>query len=74
MKPPCAAGRTTAVGIVHRRRTVKRPVDDVDVYVVLFARMREGVELTDELAMRDVVHGRPVKNVEALARPEAGEL
>ena len=24
--------------------------------------------------MRDVVHGRPVKNVEALANPEALEL
>jgi acetoacetyl-CoA synthetase len=24
-----------------------------------------------ELAVRDVVHGRPVKNVEALANPEA---
>jgi acetoacetyl-CoA synthetase len=27
-----------------------------------------------ELAVRDVVHGRPVKNVEALANPEALEL
>ncbi len=26
-----------------------------------------------ELAVRDVVHGRPVKNVEALANPEALE-
>jgi acetoacetyl-CoA synthetase len=24
-----------------------------------------------ELAVRDVIHGRPVKNVEALANPEA---
>jgi acetoacetyl-CoA synthetase len=27
-----------------------------------------------ELAVRDVVHGRPVKNTEALANPEALEL
>ena len=27
-----------------------------------------------EIAVRDVVHGRPVKNVEALANPEALEL
>jgi acetoacetyl-CoA synthetase len=27
-----------------------------------------------ELAVRDVVHGRPVKNVDALANPEALEL
>ncbi|MFV8819847.1 acetoacetate--CoA ligase [Haliea sp. E17] len=85
---------------------------DNDVRVVLFVRLREGVELTDELAqrirseirsnatprhvpakiiavddiprtrsgkitelaVRDVVHGRPVKNVEALANPEALEL
>jgi acetoacetyl-CoA synthetase len=32
-------------------------------------RTRSG-KLT-ELAVRDVVHGRPVKNVEALANPEA---
>ncbi len=82
---------------------------DHDVRVVLFVRLRPGVELDDalrdtirvkirsgasprhvparivqitdiprtrsgkitELAVRDVVHGRPVKNVEALANPEA---
>ena len=27
-----------------------------------------------ELAVRDVIHGRPVKNVDALANPEALEL
>jgi acetoacetyl-CoA synthetase len=27
-----------------------------------------------ELAVRDVIHGRPVKNTEALANPEALEL
>ena len=82
---------------------------DNDVRVVLFVKMAEGAELTDdlknaikkkvrtectprhvpakivavadiprtrsgkitELAVRDVVHGRPVKNKEALANPEA---
>jgi len=80
-----------------------------DVRIVLFVRLREGVELTDELrdrikrtirehttprhvpakilavddiprtksgklvelAVRNVVHGQPVKNVEALLNPEA---
>lgn len=83
-----------------------------DVRVVLFVRLREGVELDDalrerirrriregctprhvpakivqvrdiprtlsgkitELAVRDVIHGRPVKNTEALANPEALDL
>ena len=27
-----------------------------------------------ELAVREVIHGRPVKNVDALANPEALEL
>ncbi len=85
---------------------------DNDVRVVLFVRLRDGVELTDalqdtirkqirsnctprhvpakivavddiprtksgkitELAVRDVVHGRAVKNKEALANPEALDL
>ena len=85
---------------------------DGDVRVVLFVRLRPGVELSDELvarikkkiregasprhvpaklvavadiprtksgkitelAVRDVVHGRVVKNKEALANPEALEL
>ncbi|OAN50122.1 acetoacetyl-CoA synthetase [Paramagnetospirillum marisnigri] len=85
---------------------------DADVRVVLFVRLRPGVELTPELearikqrirdnttprhvpsrivqvddiprtksgkivelAVRDLVHGRPVKNVEALANPEALDL
>ena len=85
---------------------------DDDVRVVLFVRLAEGVELTEdlqkaiklkirtgcsprhvparivpisdiprtksgkivELAVRDVVHGREVKNKEALANPEALEL
>ena len=82
---------------------------DDDVRVVLFVRLREGLELDEslvahirerirrdasprhvparvvqvqdiprtksgkivELAVREVVHGRPVKNVESLANPEA---
>ncbi len=85
---------------------------DGDVRVVLFVRLAEGVELTEELAkairtkirtgasprhvparivavediprtksgkitelaVRDVVHGRPVKNKEALANPDALDL
>ncbi len=85
---------------------------DHDVRVVLFVRLREGVELDDELVKRiktkirsgatprhvpakvlavadiprtlsgkitelavaDVVHGRPVKNKSALANPEALDL
>jgi acetoacetyl-CoA synthetase len=82
---------------------------DQDVRIVLFVRLREGLQLDEalaerirrkvregasprhvparivqiadiprtrsgkisELAVRDVVHGRPVKNTEALANPEA---
>jgi acetoacetyl-CoA synthetase len=85
---------------------------DDDVRVVLFVRLRDGVELDDdlrerirrtirknttprhvparivqvadiprtisgkivELAVRNVIHGRPVTNVDALANPEALEL
>ena len=85
---------------------------DNDVRVVLFVKLRDGVNLDEdlvkkirgeirthatprhvpakviaiddiprtksgkitELAVRDVVHGRPVKNVQALANPEALEL
>ena len=85
---------------------------DDDVRVVLFVRLREGLELDDELqarirkvirenatprhvparivqvsdiprtisgkivelAVRNVVHGRPVKNVDALANPKALDL
>jgi acetoacetyl-CoA synthetase len=83
-----------------------------DVRVVLFVRLRDGVQLTDalqtqvrqviranttprhvpakiiavsdiprtisgklvELAVRNVVHGKPVKNIDALANPQALEL
>ena len=88
------------------------PEQPTDVRVVLFVRLREGLELDAalidriklhirtnttprhvpakvvrvddiprtksgkivELAVRHVVHGRPVKNIEALANPEALEL
>ena len=84
----------------------------VDIRIVLFVRLREGVRLDDplrdrirrqirehtsphhvpkkiiqvadiprtisgkitELAIRDVIHGRPVKNVDALANPAALDL
>jgi acetoacetyl-CoA synthetase len=87
-------------------------VEGEDVRIVLFVRLRPGLELDDalrerirrcirdnasphhvprrivqvadiprtisgkitELAVRDVVHGRPVKNADALANPEALEL
>jgi len=87
------------------------PERPVDVRVVLFVRLRDGIRLDEaltdkikrwirgnatprhvpakivqvpdiprtksgklvELAVRNVVHGRPVKNVEALANPEALE-
>ncbi len=82
---------------------------DGDVRVVLFVRLRDGLDLDDalvdrvkkriranctprhvpekiiqvadiprtksgkitELAVRDIIHGRPVKNIEALADPDA---
>ena len=85
---------------------------DSDVRVVLFVRLRDGVELDDalqdsirkqiranctprhvpakiiavadiprtksgkitELAVRDIIHGRAIKNKEALANPEALDL
>jgi acetoacetyl-CoA synthetase len=85
------------------------PAKPVDVRIVLFVRLRDGLQLDDalierirrrirenttprhvparvlqvsdiprtksgkivELAVRNIVHGRPVKNVEALANPDA---
>ena len=48
----------------------------VSPYIVLYRldipRTKSG-KIT-ELAVRDVVHGRPVKNAEALANPDALEL
>jgi acetoacetyl-CoA synthetase len=49
-----------------------RHVPDVVLEVADIPRTKSG-KIT-ELAVRDVVHGRPVKNKEALANPEALEL
>ncbi len=94
---------------VEESIVVGQDTGDGDQRVVLFVKLREGVELTDsllssirkrirdnatprhvpaviaqvtdiprtrsgkisEIAVRDVLHGRPVKNTEALANPEA---
>jgi acetoacetyl-CoA synthetase len=91
---------------------IGQQIDEGDVRIVLFVRLRPGLQLDDalrqriasrirthasphhvpkrivqvadiprtisgkitELAVRDVVHGRPVKNTDALANPEALEL
>ncbi len=55
-----------------RTGATPRHVPAVIVTVDDLPRTRSG-KLT-ELAVRDVVHGRPVKNAEALANPEALEL
>jgi acetoacetyl-CoA synthetase len=59
------------------RRTIRENASPRHVPAKIIAiadipRTRSG-KIT-ELAVRDVVHGRPVKNVEALANPEALEL
>jgi acetoacetyl-CoA synthetase len=59
------------------RRTIRenaspRHVPAKIIAVADIPRTRSG-KIT-ELAVRDVVHGRPVKNIEALANPEALEL
>jgi acetoacetyl-CoA synthetase len=59
------------------RRTIRenaspRHVPAKIIQVADIPRTRSG-KIT-ELAVRDVVHGRPVKNIEALANPEALEL
>ena len=57
--------RTKACLIALAQRADLFPVDDIP-------RTKSG-KIT-ELAVRDVVHGREVKNKEALANPEALEL
>jgi acetoacetyl-CoA synthetase len=57
---------------VIRENASPRHVPARIVAVADIPRTRSG-KIT-ELAVRDVVHGRPVKNVEALANPEALEL
>ena len=55
-----------------RRNATPRHVPSVIVAVADIPRTRSGKIV--ELAVRDVVHGRPVKNKEALANPEALDL
>ena len=55
-----------------RANTTPRHVPAKIVQVADIPRTRSGKIV--ELAVRDVVHGRPVKNCEALANPEALEL
>jgi acetoacetyl-CoA synthetase len=55
-----------------RRNCTPRHVPARIVQVADIPRTRSG-KIT-ELAVRDVIHGRPVKNTEALANPEALEL
>ncbi len=52
-----------------RSNTTPRHVPDKVVQVAAIPRTRSGKIV--ELAVRDVVHGRAVKNLEALANPEA---
>jgi acetoacetyl-CoA synthetase len=54
-----------------RERTTAHHVPKVIVQVADIPRTISG-KIT-ELAVRDVVHGRPVKNVDALANPESLE-
>ncbi|MGH8662713.1 MAG: AMP-binding enzyme, partial [Burkholderiales bacterium] len=55
-----------------RDNTTPRHVPDKILQVADIPRTKSGKIV--ELAVRDVVHGRPVKNIEALANPEALEL
>ena len=54
-----------------RKNTTPRHVPAKVVQVDDIPRTKSGKIV--ELAVRDVVHGRPVKNLEALANPEALE-
>jgi acetoacetyl-CoA synthetase len=73
-----AAGATLDVALTEkikaqiRRNTTPRHVPARILAVADIPRTKSG-KIT-ELAVRDVVHGRPVKNREALANPEALEL
>ncbi len=55
-----------------RRNTTPRHVPACILEVADIPRTKSGKIV--ELAVRDVIHGRPVKNREALANPEALEL
>jgi len=54
-----------------RDNTTPRHVPDKVLQVADIPRTKSGKIV--ELAVRDVVHGRPIKNIEALANPEALE-
>ncbi len=62
----------TAIKRRIRSECTPRHVPAKIIAVTDIPRTRSG-KIT-ELAVRDVVHGRPVKNKEALANPEALEL
>jgi acetoacetyl-CoA synthetase len=55
-----------------RRNTTPRHVPAKIVQIADIPRTKSGKIV--ELAVRDIVHGRPIKNREALANPEALEL
>ena len=61
----------TASSARIRDNTTPRHVPAKIVQVTDIPRTKSGKIV--ELAVRDVVHGRPVKNIEALANPEALE-
>jgi acetoacetyl-CoA synthetase len=65
------AARTDAIRAHIRRNTTSRHVPARVVQVTDIPRTKSGKIV--ELAVRDVVHGRAVKNREALANPEALE-
>ena len=56
---------------IRAKKASPRHVPAVIVKVTDIPRTRSG-KIT-ELAVRDIVHGRPIKNTEALANPEALE-
>jgi len=63
------AARVDAIRAHIRRNTTPRHVPARIVQVDDIPRTKSGKIV--ELAVRDVVHGRAVKNMEALANPEA---
>ena len=60
------------IKIQIRDNTTPRHVPDKILQVADIPRTRSGKIV--ELAVRNIVHGRPIKNMEALANPEALEL
>ena len=74
----CATGSRSTTALIEqikqqiRANTTPRHVPAKIVQVADIPRTKSGKIV--ELAVRNVVHGRPVKNLEALANPEALEL